>query len=71
MKQRLKLKVQGHGVHQETFIQGQIKLGVFWETVITVMISGGRDADEAIRIAKQKLQAYTTAGFDDKGVIDL
>lgn len=71
MKQRLKLKMKGQGAYQETFIQGQIKLGFFWETVITVPIAGSRDAEEGVRIAKQRLQAYTTAGFDDKGVIEL
>lgn len=71
MKQRLKLKMKCRGAYQDTHVEGQIKLGFFWETVVTVSVTSGRDAQEAVRLAKERLAAYVAAGFDDNGVINL
>lgn len=71
MQKRLKLKVKGQGVFQETRVDAQVKIGFFWETIASIPVAGSRDTAEAVRIAKQKLESFVSVGFDENGVIPL
>ena len=71
MQKRLKLKVKGQGVFQETRVDAQVKMGFFWETIASIPVAGSRNTAEAVRMAKAKLEAFLSVGFDDNGVIQL
>ena len=71
MQKRLKLRISGRGYSAETFIEAQVKINYFWETVACIPVTSGRDAVEAKRLATERLDKFLAAGFDDKGEINL
>ena len=70
LKTRLKIETcTGYDI--ETYVQGQIKVGMFYKTVVSVQITYGRDVTETKAIVEARLKQFVDAGFNSEGVIDL
>lgn len=70
LKTRLKIETRT-GYDIETYVQGQIKVGMFYKTVVSVQITYGRDVTETRAIVEARLKQFVDAGFNSEGVIDL
>lgn len=69
MKTRLKLKANRYG--GDVSVLGQVKIGLCYETVVSVEISYHRDVLECKRIVMERLDKFVKSGFDKNGVIEL
>lgn len=70
LKTRLKIETR-NSYDIETYVQGQIKVGMFYKTVVSVQITYGRDVTETKAIVEARLKQFVDAGFNSEGVIDL
>lgn len=70
LKTRLKLETQGTTL-VETFVLGQIKVGMFYKTVVALQVTYSRDVAATKILVSERLKQFVDAGFNSEGVIDL
>lgn len=70
LKTRLKIETR-NSYETETYIQGQIKVGMFYKTVVSLQVTYSRDVIETKAIVTERLKKFVEAGFNSEGVIDL
>lgn len=70
LKTRLKLETQGT-TFIETFVLGQIKVGMFYKTIVSLQVTYSRDVAETKAVVAERLKQFVDAGFNSEGVIDL
>lgn len=72
MKSRIKVEVKGFGSNHRCTVLGQVKIGFFYETICQrEVVNGGASLDVIIARAKEAIDAFKAAGFDENGVIEL
>lgn len=70
VKTRLKIKTEGC-TYLQTYVQGQVKIGLFYKTIVSIEVGYSRDITECKRIVTEHLRKFVEAGFNSEGVIDL
>lgn len=55
----------------ETTVEGQIKIGMFYKTVVSLQVTYGRTVEETKAVVESRLKQFVDAGFNSEGVIDL
>lgn len=70
LKTRLKIGTRGI-IDVETYVLGQIKVGLFYKTIVSLPVTYSRDVIETKKIVVERLQKFVTAGFNSEGVIEL
>lgn len=70
LKTRLKLETKGTTL-VETFVLGQIKVGMFYKTVVALQVTYSRDVGATKVLVAERLKQFVEAGFNSEGVIDL
>lgn len=72
LKSRVKVKVSGFGDNHRFVILGQVKIGLFFETIYQrEVVRGGTDIDTIIQRAKEAIEVFKAAGFNEQGEINL
>ena len=70
LKTRLKIETR-NSYDIETYVQGQIKVGLFYKTVVSLQVTHSRDVAATKILVAERLKQFVDAGFNSEGVIDL
>lgn len=70
LKTRLKIETR-NSYDIETYVQGQIKVGLFYKTVVSLQVTYSRDVAATKILVAERLKQFVDAGFNSEGVIDL
>lgn len=70
LKTRLKIETR-NSYDIETYVQGQIKVGMFYKTVVALQVTYSRDVAATKILVAERLKQFVDAGFNSEGVIDL
>ena len=70
LKTRLKIETR-NSYDIETYVQGQIKVGLFYKTVVSLQVTYSRDVAATKTLVAERLKQFVDAGFNSEGVIDL
>ena len=70
LKTRLKIETR-NSYDIETYVQGQIKVGLFYKTVVSLQVTYSRDVAATKTLVAERLKQLVDAGFNSEGVIDL
>jgi len=71
VKSRVKVEVKGFGHNHTCTVLGQVKIGFFYETVYRRVIGNTTSMSETVTLAKEAIERFKEAGFNEQGVIEL